>query len=100
VTPVDPLLLVWAAVTRTTRAGTVLGPQQRIGVLDALRAVTIDAAWQNFEEDAKGSIEPGKLADFAVLGRNPLAAPPSALRDIPIEETIVGGATVYRRQAP
>jgi predicted amidohydrolase YtcJ len=97
VTPVDPLLLVWTAVTRTTRAGKVLGPEQRIGVLEALRAVTIHAAWQNFEEDTKGSIEPGKFADFVVLARNPLAVPPAAIRDIPIEETIVGGVTVFRR---
>lgn len=99
VTPVDPLLLVWNAVNRTTRAGVVLGPEQRIAVIDALRAVTSDAAWQNFEENTKGSIEPGKLADFVVLERNPLTVPPAGIRDIPIAETIISGETVYTKGA-
>jgi hypothetical protein len=98
VTPVDPLLLVWAAVDRRTRNGEVLGPQQRISVAEALRAVTLDAAWQNFEERGKGSIEAGKLADFAVLAENPLKVEPRRLRDIAVLETIVGGETVYRKQ--
>ena len=77
VTPANPLMLVWDAVNRLTLAGQVLGAGQRIGALDALRAVTSDAAWQNFEDKRKGSIEPGKLADFVVLDRNPLAVPPA-----------------------
>src|SRR6185369_13072444 len=75
VTPVDPLHLVWCAVNRLTKAGTVLGPDERIGVYDALRAVTCDSAWQNFEEKTKGTIEPGKFADFVLLAENPLAVP-------------------------
>ena len=98
VTPVDPLLLVWAAVNRITREGKVLGPNERIGVLHALRAVTSDAAWQSFEEQRKGTIERGKLADFVVLAENPLTCPAEALKDIVIEETIVGGRSVWRRQ--
>jgi len=97
VTPVDPLLLVWAAVNRLTRDGKVLGPQQRISVAEALRAVTIDAAWQNFEEERKGSIEPGKLADFVVLDENPLTVEPRRLKDIIVLETVVDGETVYRK---
>jgi predicted amidohydrolase YtcJ len=99
VTPVDPLLLVWAAVNRTTREGKVLGPDERIPVVDALRAVTSDAAWQSFEEQRKGSLEPGKLADFAVLAENPLTVSPERLKDIAIEETIVGGRSVWRRSS-
>jgi predicted amidohydrolase YtcJ len=98
VTPVNPLLLVWCSVNRLTKDGAVLGPDQRIGVYEALRAVTIDAAWQNFEHEIKGSIEPGKLADFVVLAENPLTVKPERLKDIVIVETIVSGETVFARQ--
>jgi len=97
VTPVNPLLLVWCSVNRLTREGKVLGPDQRIGTFEALRAVTIDAAWQNFEENTKGSIEPGKLADLVVLAENPLKVEPARLKDIEVIETIVGGETVFGR---
>jgi predicted amidohydrolase YtcJ len=97
VTPVDPLLLVWAAVNRITRNGQVLGPAERISARDALRAVTIEAAWQNFEENRKGSIEPGKLADFVVLAENPMIVSPERLKDIAVLETIVGGESVYQK---
>ena len=74
-----------------------MGPQQRISVKEALRAITIDAAWQNFEEELKGSIEVGKLADFVILTENPLTVKAANIKDIAILETIVGGHTVYRR---
>lgn len=96
VTPVNPLQLVWVAVNRLTSSGKVLGPEQRIPVAQALRAITIDAAWQNFEEKIKGSIEMGKLADFVVLSDNPLTVSPAAIRNIQVLETIVGGETVFR----
>ena len=97
VTPVNPLLLVWGAVNRQTRDGKVLGADQRIGVLDALRAVTSEAAWQNFEEKEKGSIEAGKLADFAILSDNPLTVSAAKLREIQVTETIIGGKSQFRR---
>jgi predicted amidohydrolase YtcJ len=97
VTPVDPLQLVWVVVNRLTKSRKVLGPQQRISVKEALRAITIDAAWQNFEEELKGSIEVGKLADFVILAENPLAVKAASIKEIAILETIVGGQTVYRR---
>jgi predicted amidohydrolase YtcJ len=96
VTPVNPLQLVWAGVNRLTTGGRVLGPDQRISAEQALRAVTVDAAWQNFEEGIKGTLEPGKLADFCVLSGNPLAVEPSTIRDLRVVETVVGGQTVYR----
>ena len=95
VTPVKPIQLVWDAVNRITTSGKVLGPAQRISPYEALRSVTIDAAWQNFEEDIKGSIEVGKLADFVVLEENPLTVDPEHIRDIRVLATVVGGETVY-----
>jgi predicted amidohydrolase YtcJ len=95
VVPMEPLRLVWAAVNRRTTSGRELGPEERIDVVSALRAVTIDAAFQHFEEDVKGSLEPGKLADLVILGRSPLAEAPERLADIPVLETIVGGETVW-----
>jgi len=96
VTPMLPLQAVWSQVHRRSTGGDVLGPEQSIGVMDALRAVTIDAAWQVFQEDSRGSLEPGKLADLVVLSGNPLDNP-MAIRDLKVERTLVGGATIYRR---
>ena len=95
-TPVSPLQLIWVSVDRLTKSGQVLGPDERVTPLEALRAVTIDAAWQNFEESLKGSIEPGKLADLVILSDNPLTVAPETIRDIKVKETIIGGRTVYR----
>ena len=96
VTPMLPLQAVWSQVFRTTFGGDVLGPEQRIGVMDALRAVTIDAAWQVFQESNRGSLEAGKYADLVVLSGNPLENP-LQLRELVVEQTVIGGATVYRR---
>jgi predicted amidohydrolase YtcJ len=95
VTPMLPLQAVWSQVYRQTVGGDVLGPDQRIGVMEALRAVTIDAAWQVFQEDNRGSLEPGKYADLVILSGNPLNDP-MAMRDLRVEQTLVGGATIYR----
>ena len=97
VVPMQPLQAVWSQVFRQTYGGDVLGPEQRIDVMQALRAVTIDAAWQVFQEDDRGSLEPGKYADLVVLSGNPLDDPEN-MRDILVERTLVGGAIVYRRQ--
>jgi predicted amidohydrolase YtcJ len=98
VTPVDPLLLVWCSVNRRTKDGQTLGDEQRISTFAALKAVTSDAAWQNSEESSKGTIEVGKLADFVVLAENPLHGDPLRIKDIPILETVVAGASVFVRQ--
>ena len=95
VTPVNPLQLIWVAVNRLTTGGHTLGPEQRITALQALRAVTADAAWQNFEEDSKGTLEPGKLADFVILDASPLEVEPAKIRDIRILQTVVAGKTIY-----
>jgi predicted amidohydrolase YtcJ len=97
VVPMEPLRLVWAAVNRRTTSGHELGPEERIDVVSALRAVTIDAAFQHFEENEKGSLEPGKLADLVILERSPLAVDPADLAALPVLETIVGGERVWRK---
>lgn len=96
VTPMNPLQAVWSAVNRTARSGEVIGAGQRVTPMEALRAVTIDAAWQNFEEDIKGSIEEGKYADFVILEENPLSIDPAKIKDIKILETIINGKSVYK----
>lgn len=99
VTPVNPLQLVWAAVNRVTTSGQLLGGGERVTPLEALRGVTSDAAWQNFVEDERGSIEVGKLADFVILSDNPLTVAPEKIREIQVLETIIGGRSVYVRAA-
>lgn len=95
VVPPDVMRLIWVAVSRETRSGAVLGPDQRAAPLDALRAVTIHAARQYFEEADKGSITPGKRADLVVLSANPLTVDAGAIRDIRILETLKDGITIY-----
>ena len=95
VLPPDMLDTVWCAVNRLSRNGVSMGKEERMSVYNALKAVTVNAAYQYFEEDAKGSIRPGKAADFVVLSRNPLACPPDALRTIKVMRTIKAGQTLY-----
>lgn len=95
VVPPDILLSVHNAVNRKTRKGRVLGADQRITVKEALQAVTIWGAYQIFEEKKKGSITPGKIADFVVLSANPLTVPVEKIKEIRVLETIKGGETVY-----
>ncbi len=95
VVPPDILRLVRSAVERRTRSGAVLGEVQRIDVGAALRAVTIDAAFAHFEEDTKGSIAPGKLADLVMLDQDPTTVPASQLESITVLETIKEGATAF-----
>ena len=96
VTPTRPLHLMWCATSRTTASGKVLGAHQRLTPYESLKAHTIDAAWQVFQERERGSIEPGKRADFTILSENPLecACP---MRDIEVLETVVLGETAYRK---
>lgn len=95
VTPMDPLRSVWSAVNRLSSSGRVIGPEQRISVQDALRAVTSWGAYQFCEENTKGSLEPGKLADMVVLEENPLTVSPESIKDIPIAATIVDDKLVF-----
>ncbi len=91
VTPMAPLFTAWCAVNRQTMAGRTLGEAQRISVSEALYAITMGAAHTLKMESEVGSIETGKRADFAILGDNPLAVDPMALRDVPVLGTVLGG---------
>ena len=84
-----------AAVNRVTTSGKLLGPDQRISPYEALRAITADAAWQYFEEDRKGTLEAGKLADMVILDVDPLSIDPMKMGEIKVLETIKEGKTVY-----
>ena len=95
VTPPDMMRLVWSAVNRRTQSGDILGPLERISPYDALKMITINAAWQIREDDKKGSIEPGKNADLVVLDANPLTAAADKIADIKILTTIRNGIVVY-----
>ncbi len=93
----DSMRILSATVTRKTRTGKVLGPEQRVPVATALKALTIWPAWQHFEEKTKGSIEVGKLADLVILSENPLTIDEDKLADIKVLETIKNGKSVYKR---
>ena len=86
-----------AAVNRLTTSGKLLGPDERITPYEALRAITKDAAWQYFEEDRKGTLEAGKLADLVILDKDPLAVDPMNMKDIKVLETIKEGQVIYKR---
>jgi len=95
VAPLDQSFVLWSAVNRLSRGGVIMGPDQRVTPLEALKAVTINAALQYSEERSKGSIEPGKLADLVILDKNPLTVAPMMLKDVKVVETIKEGKTIY-----
>lgn len=90
------IMILFSQVNRVTRSGKVLGPDQCVSVMDALKSMSINSAWQHFEEAHKGSLEAGKLADFVILDKNPLKIEPMALRDLKVLETIKAGNTIYK----
>jgi predicted amidohydrolase YtcJ len=93
----DSMRVLDATVTREARgSGRVLGPEHRVDVLTALKAMTIWAAYQKFEEGTKGSLEAGKLADFAILSRDPTTGDPRTIDTIKVTETVKEGRTIFR----
>ncbi len=84
-----------ATVNRVSRSGKVMGPDERLSPLEALKTITLWGAYQHFEEKTKGSLEVGKLADMVILDRNPLTVDPMSIKDIKVVETIKEGKTVY-----
>lgn len=97
VTPEEPLRNISVAVTRTAPSGRVLGPEERLTVEQAIRAQTIDAAWQLFSDDVIGSLEVGKYADMVVLSADPRAVPPEDIADLEVQATYLAGRRVYAR---
>ena len=98
--PINPMLGLYAAVTRQTRSGHPTEgwfPEQKISIEDAIRAYTYNTAYGNFEEEDKGSIEVGKLADLIVLSQNLLEIPAQEILNTETLYTVVGGKIVFRR---
>ncbi len=95
VVPNNPLIGIYAAVTRRVESGQALLPEERITVGQALALYTVNAAYASFEENIKGSISPGKLADMVVLSDDPSRIPPEQIKDIKVEMTIIGGEVVW-----
>ncbi|PRY22219.1 hypothetical protein CLV78_107143 [Aliiruegeria haliotis] len=91
----DSMRILDATVTRRTRSGDILGPHQRVDVMTALKALTIWPAYQHFEEEDKGSIEAGKLADFVLLSEDPTAIDPETLDEIRVLATIKENEVIY-----
>lgn len=97
--PIGPMVGIYAAVTRKGMSGRVFGPGEALTVTEALRAYTLGGAYLTFEEDRKGTIEAGKLADLIVLDRDILAIDPAEIMNVEVVQTYLGGKLVYERQA-
>ena len=95
VTPIDPMRMIWSAVQRKSKSGVVLGPDERVDVITAIKALTINPAWHYREEARKGSIEVGKLADLVILDKNPLTVPVDDILGIEVVETFKDGQSIY-----
>jgi predicted amidohydrolase YtcJ len=93
----DSMRVLDATVTRRSRSGDILGPAQRVDVMTGIKAMTIWPAWQHFEEDKKGSIEAGKLADFVILSGDPTAIDPEVIDTLKVTATIKEGEIIYQQ---
>jgi len=94
----DVFRTIWCAVRRTTRNGVELDQEESVSAYEALKAMTVNAAYQYFEENEKGSIEEGKLADLIIVDKDPLSVSADELKDILVLETFKEGVSVFRRQ--
>jgi predicted amidohydrolase YtcJ len=100
VAPLDQMFMMGSAVNRLSRSGEVIGADQRVTPMEALKAMTINVALQYDEQASKGSLEVGKLADLVVLDRNPLKVDPMQIKTIKVMETIKEGQSIYKRTNP
>jgi predicted amidohydrolase YtcJ len=98
--PYNPFFGMWMVISRKTTDGTVYNPEQKLSRQQALRMWTWNAAYLSFDEQIKGSIEPGKLADLVIIDRDYLSCPEDEIQDIQVLQTIVGGKVVYDRSTP
>lgn len=97
VTPIDPIFTIWTAVNRVSRTGAVIGAAERTNPYTALQAITSFAAYELFDENIKGTLSNGKLADFVILDKNPLKVKPMEIKNIQVMETIKEGKTIYKK---
>ena len=97
VTPLDPFFVIWTAMAHQSRTGQVIGPEQRVDAYTALQGLTTGAAWQLFEENRKGTIKEGLLADLVILSADPVKTDVDSIRDIKLLETIKKGKAIYTR---
>ncbi len=95
INPYNPFLAMWSVITRKTERGSVIVPEEAVSREQALKMYTINNAYETFEEDVKGSIEPGKYADLAVLSQDILTCPVDSIRDIRVLMTILDGKIIY-----
>jgi len=93
--PYEPMMAIQSSVTRTDYNGELWGSSQKISVEEAIKVGTINGAYASYEENIKGSLEVGKLADLVILGKDPRKADPMNIIDIPIQRTMVGGKWSY-----
>ena len=98
VTPLDTRFMLWTSMARVSPTGVVSGPDERLGAYEALQALTTGPAWQAFEENRKGRIKAGLLADFVILDKNPLTTPVGDIRGIRILETVKEGRSVWKAE--
>ena len=88
--------MIGISVERKSRSGQVIGPEEKLTPYEALQATTIWSAYQHFEEEHKGSLEEGKLADMVILNKNPLKVAETEIKDILVTETIKEGTTIFK----
>ena len=98
VVPPDMIRLLWSTANRITRSGKILGPEQKISTYSALEAMTINAAYQHFEDSIKGTIEVGKLADLVVLSEDPLSMPADELLKLKVMATYSHGKEIFKNE--
>ena len=90
--------VIWTATNRISRSGEIIGKNERLTPYEALKCITEWSAYQHFEEDRKGTIEVGKIADLVLLNANPLKTELNDIKDIIVLETIKEGVTVYKKK--
>ncbi|MCG2431592.1 amidohydrolase [Aequorivita xiaoshiensis] len=98
VTPIDPIFTIWTAVNRVSRSGATIGEAEKVSPFHAIKAITANAAYEFFEEDIKGTLSTGKLADFVILDKNPLTVEAMEIKNIKIMETIKEGKSIFARE--
>ncbi|WP_188050723.1 amidohydrolase [Flavobacterium sp. GP15] len=97
VTPIDPIFTIWTAVNRVSRSGAIIGQAERTTPYLAIQAITSFAAYEFFDENLKGNLTVGKLADFVILDKNPLKVKPMEIKNIKVVETIKEGKSIYKK---